>query len=154
MQQEASRKLGFAPAHTMRVAQRLYEGVDIGGEAVGLITYMRTDGVQIAGEAIGARAPRDRGGLRRAYVPHAPRRYETKAKNAQEAHEAIRPTDLARRPREAKRFLDADQAKLYELIWLRTVASQMESAELERTTVDITAKVAAACSNCAPPARW
>jgi len=77
------------------------------------------------------------------YVPDAPRRYETKAKNAQEAHEAIRPTDPTRRPREAKGFLDADQAKLYELIWLRTVASQMESAELERTTADITAKVGA-----------
>jgi DNA topoisomerase I len=142
LQQEASRKLGFAPAHTMRVAQRLYEGIDIGGETVGLITYMRTDGVQIADEAIAA--------VRRVvevdyganYVPFTPRRYETKAKNAQEAHEAIRPTDLACRPNETKSFLDADQAKLYELIWLRTVASQMESAELERTTVDITAKVA------------
>ena len=143
LQQEASRKLGFAPAHTMRVAQRLYEGIEIGGEAVGLITYMRTDGVQIAGEAIsGARRviETDYGAK---YVPHAPRRYETKAKNAQEAHEAIRPTDLTRRPRDAKRFLDADQARLYELIWLRTVASQMELAELERTTVDITATVAA-----------
>src|SRR5208282_2810921 len=76
------------------------------------------------------------------YVPHAPRRYETKAKNAQEAHEAIRPTDLTYRPRQAKRYPDPDQAKLYELIWLRTIASQMESAELERTTADITAKVA------------
>ncbi len=143
LQQEASRKLGFAPAHTMRVAQRLYEGIEIGGEAVGLITYMRTDGVQIAGEAISAvrRVIETNYGAK--YVPHAPRRYQTKAKNAQEAHEAIRPTDLARRPRDAKRFLDPDQAKLYELIWLRTVASQMESAELERTTVDITAKVAA-----------
>ena len=132
------------PAHTMRVAQRLYEGVDIGGETVGLITYMRTDGVQIAGEAVTAARQRDRAGLRRANTCRsAPRRYETKAKNAQEAHEAIRPTDLSRRPREAKSFLDADQAKLYELIWLRTVASQMESAELERTTADITAKVAA-----------
>ena len=143
LQQEASRKLGFAPAHTMRVAQRLYEGVDIGGETIGLITYMRTDGVQIAGEAIStARSviEADYGGK---YVPHAPRRYETKAKNAQEAHEAIRPTDLARRPRETKSFLDADQARLYELIWLRTLASQMELAELERTTADITAKVAA-----------
>ncbi|MBV8324427.1 MAG: type I DNA topoisomerase, partial [Hyphomicrobiales bacterium] len=142
LQQEASRKLGFAPAHTMRVAQRLYEGVDIDGETIGLITYMRTDGVQIADEAIRAvrRVVESDYGAR--YVPHAPRRYETRAKNAQEAHEAIRPTDLARRPREAKSFLDADQAKLYELIWLRTVASQMESAELERTTVDINAKVA------------
>jgi DNA topoisomerase-1 len=142
LQQEASRKLGFAPAHTMRVAQRLYEGIDIGGEAVGLITYMRTDGVQIANEAINAvrRVIETDYGAR--YVPPAPRRYESKAKNAQEAHEAIRPTDLARRPRDTKSFLDADQAKLYELIWLRTVASQMESAELERTTVDIGAKVA------------
>src|SRR6202522_3613702 len=142
LQQEASRKLGFAPAHTMRVAQRLYEGVDIGGQAVGLITYMRTDGVQIAGEAISAVRRVIEADLGARYVPHAPRRYETKAKNAQEAHEAIRPTELTRRPSEAKTFLDADQARLYELIWLRTVASQMESAELERTTVDITAKVA------------
>ncbi len=143
LQQEASRKLGFAPAHTMRVAQRLYEGVDIDGETVGLITYMRTDGVQIDGEAISAvrrLIDQDYGAK---YVPQAPRRYETKAKNAQEAHEAIRPTELSRRPRATKSFLDADQAKLYELIWLRTVASQMESAELERTTADIIAKVAA-----------
>ena len=142
LQQEASRKLGFAPAHTMRVAQRLYEGVDIGGEAVGLITYMRTDGVQIAEEAIPAVRRVIEADYGREYLPSAPRRYETKAKNAQEAHEAIRPTELSRRPRETKSFLDADQAKLYELIWLRTVASQMESAELERTTVDINANVA------------
>src|SRR5579863_5358414 len=142
LQQEASRKFGFAPAHTMRVAQRLYEGIEIGGEAVGLITYMRTDGVQIADEAIGAVHRVIEADYGAKYVPHAPRRYETKAKNAQEAHEAIRPTELTRRPSEAKGFLDADQARLYELIWLRTVASQMESAELERTTIDITAKVA------------
>jgi len=140
LQQEASRKLGFAPAHTMRVAQRLYEGVDIGGETIGLITYMRTDGVQIAGEAITATRDVIAADYGTRYVPSAPRRYETKVKNAQEAHEAIRPTDLARRPNGVRRHLDADQAKLYELIWLRTVASQMESAELERTTVDITAK--------------
>jgi DNA topoisomerase I len=142
LQQEASRKLGFAPAHTMRVAQRLYEGIDIGNEAVGLITYMRTDGVQIADEAIKAARRVIETDYGANYVPHTPRRYETKAKNAQEAHEAIRPTDLACRPGETKNFLDADQARLYELIWLRTVASQMESAELERTTVDITANVA------------
>src|SRR5580700_5886486 len=142
LQQEASRKLGFAPAHTMRVAQRLYEGVDIGGETVGLVTYMRTDGVDIAPEAIAATRQVIETDYGREYVPPSPRRYETKAKNAQEAHEAIRPTDLACRPRETKSLLDADQAKLYELIWLRTVASQMESAELERTTVDINAKVA------------
>ena len=144
MQQEASRKLGFAPAHTMRVAQRLYEGIDIGGETVGLITYMRTDGVYIADEAITA--------MRRAIASSttasntcrsAPRAYQTKQKNAQEAHEAVRPTDVTRRPRDVAKFLDSDQAKLYELIWLRAMASQMESAELERTTVDIAAKVGA-----------
>jgi DNA topoisomerase-1 len=142
LQQEASRKLGFAPAHTMRVAQRLYEGVDIEGETVGLITYMRTDGVQIADEAITAVRSVIEANYGARYVPSSPRRYETKAKNAQEAHEAIRPTDLSRRAQDVKRFLDDDQVRLYELIWLRAVASQMESAELERTTVDITAKVA------------
>jgi DNA topoisomerase I len=141
LQQEASRKLGFAPAHTMRVAQRLYEGVNVGGETLGLITYMRTDGVQIAGEAVSAARSVIEADYGTKYVPSVPRRYETKAKNAQEAHEAIRPTDLARRPSRAKKFLDADQSRLYELIWLRTVASQMKSAELERTTTDITARV-------------
>jgi len=141
LQQEASRKLGFAPAHTMRVAQRLYEGVDIEGETVGLITYMRTDGVEIADEAIGAIRRVIESDYGRDYVPGAPRRYQTKTKNAQEAHEAIRPTELSRRPGETKRFLDQDQAKLYELIWLRSVASQMESAELERTTAEIEANV-------------
>src|SRR5579871_3558264 len=140
LQQEASRKLGFAPAHTMRIAQRLYEGVDIGGETVGLITYMRTDGVQIAPEAITATRKLIGSDYGDRYLPSSPREYQTKAKNAQEAHEAVRPTDPGRRPKDARSYLDADQAKLYELIWLRTVASQMESAELERTTVDITAK--------------
>jgi DNA topoisomerase-1 len=142
LQQEASRKYGFAPAHTMRLAQRLYEGTDIGGETVGLITYMRTDGVDIAPEAITAARSvigKDYGAR---YVPSSPRQYVSKSKNAQEAHEAIRPTDLARRPGDVRKVLEPDQAKLYELIWLRTIASQMESAELERTTVDITAKVA------------
>ncbi|MFZ5737827.1 MAG: type I DNA topoisomerase [Pseudomonadota bacterium] len=140
LQQEASRKLGFAPAHTMRVAQRLYEGVDIGGETVGLITYMRTDGVQIDSSAITQARKVIAEDFGNAYVPEAPRQYTAKAKNAQEAHEAIRPTDLSRRPSDVSRNLDSDQARLYELIWIRTVASQMESAELERTTVDIEAK--------------
>ncbi|WP_024512407.1 type I DNA topoisomerase [Bradyrhizobium sp. ARR65] len=140
LQQEASRKLGFAPAHTMRIAQRLYEGIDIGGETTGLITYMRTDGVQIAGEAITQARKVIGEDYGNAYVPDSPRQYQTRAKNAQEAHEAIRPTDLSRRPDAMRRKLDADQAKLYELIWKRTIASQMESAELERTTVDISAK--------------
>jgi DNA topoisomerase-1 len=141
LQQEASRKLGFAPAHTMRLAQRLYEGVDLDGETVGLITYMRTDGVQMADEAIEAARRLIGAEYGRAYVPEAPRRYQARAKNAQEAHEAIRPTDFFRRPRDVAQFLDADHARLYELIWLRAVASQMESAEIERTTVDILGKV-------------
>jgi DNA topoisomerase-1 len=140
LQQEASRKLGFAPAHTMRIAQRLYEGIDIGGETTGLITYMRTDGVQIDPSAITQARKVIGDDYGKAYVPDAPRQYQTKAKNAQEAHEAIRPTDLSRRPSDMRRRLDPDQAKLYELIWIRTIASQMESAELERTTVDIEAK--------------
>ncbi|MEW6640028.1 MAG: type I DNA topoisomerase, partial [Pseudomonadota bacterium] len=143
LQQEASRKLGFAPAITMRIAQRLYEGVNLGGETTGLITYMRTDGVQIANEAIVQARKVIGEDYGKEYVPEQPRQYQTKAKNAQEAHEAIRPTDLSRRPRDMAKKLDPDQAKLYELIWLRTIASQMESAELERTTVDITAKAGA-----------
>jgi DNA topoisomerase I len=143
LQQEASRKLGFAPAHTMRIAQRLYEGIDIGGETTGLITYMRTDGVQIDSSAITQARKVIGEDFGNAYVPEAPRQYQTKAKNAQEAHEAIRPTDLSRRPADMRRKLDSDQARLYELIWTRTIASQMESAELERTTVDIEAKAGA-----------
>ena len=142
LQQEASRKLGFAPAHTMRIAQRLYEGIDIQGETVGLITYMRTDGIDIAQEAIAGIRSMIGKNYGRDYVPDAPRRYQNKSKNAQEAHEAIRPTDAVRTPREVARSLDSEQAKLYELIWNRAVASQMQSAELERTTVDIAAKVA------------
>src|ERR1700753_2702006 len=143
LQQEASRKMGFAPAHTMRIAQRLYEGIDIGGETTRLITYMRTDRVQIHNSAI-AQARKVIGeDYGNAYVPEAPRQYQAKAKNAQEAHEAIRPTDLSRRPAEMRRKLDSEQSKLYELIWIRTIASQMESAELERTTVAIAAKAGA-----------
>jgi DNA topoisomerase-1 len=140
LQQEASRKLGFAPAHTMRIAQRLYEGIDIGGETTGLITYMRTDGVQIDGSAITQAREVIGEDYGKQYVPGVARQYSTKAKNAQEAHEAIRPTDLSRRPASLRGRLDTDQAKLYELIWVRTIASQMESAEMERTTVDISAK--------------
>ncbi|MBB4199504.1 DNA topoisomerase I [Rhodoblastus sphagnicola] len=137
LQQEASRKLGMAPESTMRTAQKLYEGIDIGGETVGLITYMRTDGVDVAPEAvISARSviAKEFGDR---YVPEAPRKYTVKAKNAQEAHEAIRPTDLSRLPKHVAHHLQPDQAKLYELIWTRMIASQMESAQLERTTVDI-----------------
>ena len=136
LQQEASRKLGFNAKRTMQIAQHLYEGVDIGGDTVGLITYMRTDGLTMAGEAIGearhviAEHYGDR------YRPQVPRAYTSKAKNAQEAHEAIRPTSFQRRPENVARYLDSDSARLYELVWKRALASQMESAELERTTVD------------------
>ncbi|QEL22458.1 type I DNA topoisomerase [Bosea sp. F3-2] len=143
LQQEASRKLGLAPARTMQLAQRLYEGVDIGGETVGLITYMRTDGVDMDGSAITAARRVIGKEFGDKYVPNAPRKYTVKAKNAQEAHEAIRPTELGRLPAMVARHLEPEQAKLYELIWKRTIASQMESAELERTTVDIAAKVGA-----------
>ncbi len=136
LQQEASRKLGFAAKRTMQIAQQLYEGVDVGGETVGLITYMRTDGVQMAGEAIGEARQMIGARYGERYVPKSPRMYTSKAKNAQEAHEAIRPTSFERIPDKVSRALDADQARLYELIWKRAVASQMESAELERTTVD------------------
>ncbi len=137
LQQEASRKLGLGASRTMQMAQRLYEGVDLGGEAVGLITYMRTDGVAISGEAIAAARQligRDFGAK---YVPDAPRVYRSPAKNAQEAHEAIRPTDLGRKPADVTAYLDRDQRRLYELIWKRTLASQMASALLEQVTVDI-----------------
>ncbi|HLO22900.1 MAG TPA: type I DNA topoisomerase [Methyloceanibacter sp.] len=137
LQQEASRKLGFSPRHTMQLAQRLYEGVDLGGEAEGLITYMRTDGVQIVPEAVAAvrRLLTKLYGQR--YIPASAREYETKAKNAQEAHEAIRPTDFSKDPDSVSRYLDDDAARLYKLIWQRTLASQASSADIERTTVDI-----------------
>ncbi|WP_374467735.1 type I DNA topoisomerase [Ferrovibrio sp.] len=140
LQQEAARKLGFSAQMTMQIAQRLYEGVTIGGETTGLISYMRTDGVSMADEAI--RAARDviAEDFGRDAVPESWRVYKTKQKNAQEAHEAIRPTDFRRRPKAVARYLDDVQLKLYELIWVRALASQMESAELERTTVDIADK--------------
>jgi DNA topoisomerase-1 len=136
LQQEAARKLGFNAQRTMRTAQRLYEGVDIGGETTGLITYMRTDGVDMAGEAI-ADARRAIGStFGDAYVPGSPRVYKTKAKNAQEAHECIRPTSFARAPQRLK-GLEDDQYRLYELIWKRAMASQMNEARLETTTIDL-----------------
>jgi DNA topoisomerase-1 len=137
LQQEASRKLGFSATKTMRTAQQLYEGVDIGGETVGLITYMRTDGVQLGQEAIAQTRALIESGFGGKYLPGSPRVYKSTAKNAQEAHEAIRPTDLFRRPDDVSPKLDRDQARLYELIWKRTVASQMESAVFDQVTVDI-----------------
>ncbi|MGE0410070.1 MAG: type I DNA topoisomerase, partial [Amphiplicatus sp.] len=136
LQQEAARKLGFNAARTMRTAQRLYEGADIGGETTGLITYMRTDGVDMAPEALRDARASIESKFGKSYLPEAPRAYKTKAKNAQEAHECIRPTSFARLPG-ALRGLDDDQARLYELIWKRATASQMESARLENTVIDI-----------------
>ncbi|MBT5051332.1 MAG: type I DNA topoisomerase [Rhodospirillaceae bacterium] len=137
LQQEASRKLGFGAVRTMRAAQKLYEGIDLGGETVGLITYMRTDSVSIAQEAVtGGRALI--GSMFGAnYVPDAPNTYRNKSKNAQEAHEAIRPTDVSRLPKDIASHLDDDGRRLYELIWKRTVASQMKSAALEQVAIDV-----------------
>ncbi len=139
LQQEASRKLGLGATRTMSIAQKLYEGVNLGGETVGLITYMRTDAVQLSNEAVQGcrRLIQSQYGER--YLPQSPRAYRTAAKNAQEAHEAIRPTAVARRPEQVARYLDRDQQRLYELIWKRTVASQMESAVLDQVAVDIAA---------------
>ena len=138
LQQEASRKLGFSSQQTMRLAQQLYEGIDIGGETVGLITYMRTDGVQLAKEAVTAIRGQIKSDFGPDYVPVAPREYISKAKNAQEAHEAIRPTDIALKPERVGRMLSAEQAKLYELIYKRAMACQMAAAELDQTAVDMT----------------
>lgn len=139
LQQEASRKLGFTASRTMRTAQQLYEGIDLGSGAVGLITYMRTDSVQLAGDAIaeireliGERFGPDN-------VPESPRSYRTKARNAQEAHEAIRPTSAKRTPESLKGRLSSDQFRLYELIWKRTVACQMIHATYDTVGVDLLA---------------
>jgi DNA topoisomerase-1 len=137
LQQEASRKLGFGASRTMQIAQKLYEGVSIAGETVGLITYMRTDSVTLSNEAIGATRrliERDYGAR---YVPEKPRIYKTKAKNAQEAHEAIRPTDLFRTPQSVNSYLDEQQQRLYALIWQRTVACEMASALFVQAGVDL-----------------
>jgi len=139
LQQEASRKLGFSAQRTMTVAQRLYEGVDIGEGSVGLITYMRTDSVTLANEALIELREVIANRFGKDNVPDEPRRYTTKAKNAQEAHEAIRPTSAARAPEDVKRHLDANQYKLYELIWKRTVASQMIPAVYDTVALDLTA---------------
>jgi DNA topoisomerase I len=137
LQQEASRKLGFTAQRTMRTAQQLYEGIDIGGETVGLITYMRTDSVNLAAEAIGE----VREFIAKRYgsdnVPPEPRTFKTKSKNAQEAHEAIRPTAADRVPESLQGHLSKDQFRLYELIWKRTVACQMVHATLDTVAVDL-----------------
>jgi DNA topoisomerase-1 len=139
LQQDANRKFGYGADRTMRIAQTLYEGIDIGGETVGLITYMRTDSLSLGGEAITG----IRNQIKKDYpdcLPDKPPTYASKVKNAQEAHEAIRPTDAARRPELMARFLNEDQRKLYELIWKRTIASQMKPAQVLRTEAEIGVK--------------
>lgn len=139
LQQEASRKLGFAAKKTMQIAQNLYEGVDIGGETAGLITYMRTDSVALSNEAITATRTLIEQSYGKDYLPEKPRFYKNNSKNAQEAHEAIRPTNVMRTPEKMAAFLTADQLKLYELVWKRTVACQMESALMDKVGIDIPA---------------
>ena len=137
LQQEASRKLGFSASRTMQIAQKLYEGVNIGSETTGLITYMRTDGVQLGSEALASVRGEIGQRFGNRYLPNSPRIYRTAAANAQEAHEAIRPTDISRAPQEISDYLDYDQKRLYDLIWKRTITSQMESAELDQTAIDM-----------------
>ncbi|MBI1424087.1 MAG: type I DNA topoisomerase [Gammaproteobacteria bacterium] len=139
MQQEASRKLGFTAKKTMSIAQQLYEGIDIGGETVGLITYMRTDSVNLANEAIEELREYIAERFGKHNVPDEPRVYKTKSKNAQEAHEAIRPTSVRHEPDAIKSHLSKDQFRLYDLIWKRTVACQMIHATLDTVSVDLTA---------------
>lgn len=140
LQQEASRKLGFSAKKTMKTAQELYEGVEINGERVGLITYMRTDGVALAQEAITAMRAFIEKEYGSDFVPDKPRYYKNKVKNAQEAHEAIRPTNIERTPEKVASFLDKDHLRLYELIWKRALACQMESAVLDKVSIDIPSK--------------
>ncbi|HBA65259.1 MAG TPA: type I DNA topoisomerase [Methylococcaceae bacterium] len=137
LQQEAARKLGFTTKRTMMVAQQLYEGIDIGGETAGLITYMRTDSVNLAAEAIAEirELIAEKYGAKN--VPKSPREYKTKSKNAQEAHEAIRPTSARRIPAELQKFLSPEQFKLYDLIWKRTISSQMIHATINTVAVDL-----------------
>lgn len=142
LQQDANRKFGFSADRTMRIAQTLYEGIDLGGEQVGLITYMRTDSLTLSGEALS----RIRALIGKSFadcLPDKPVQYTSRVKNAQEAHEAIRPTDVNRRPDDMRRHLNEDQFKLYQLIWQRTVACQMKPARVLRTEADITLQSAA-----------
>ncbi len=148
LQQEASRRLGFSAKRTMAIAQQLYEGRELGAEgSVGLITYMRTDSTNVGAQAVEATRALIADRYGRDFVPAAPRVYSKKAKGAQEAHEAIRPTDVIREPERVRRYLTPDQVKLYTLIWQRMVASQMADAVLDLTSVDVEAKPGAAPVN-------
>ncbi|MGJ8618785.1 MAG: type I DNA topoisomerase [Methylophilaceae bacterium] len=137
LQQESVRKLGFTTSRAMRIAQQLYEGIDVGSGTVGLITYMRTDGISLAQEALMQIRDYVKNNFDSNYVPKTPNVYKNKSKNAQEAHEAIRPTDVARTPAKLRQYLNDEQFKLYELIWKRTVASQMTPAVFDAVSVDL-----------------
>ncbi|MDA9752388.1 type I DNA topoisomerase, partial [Candidatus Pelagibacter sp.] len=141
LQQTASSKLGFGASRTMQIAQRLYQGIDIEGDTIGLITYMRTDGTNISKDAIETFRNYINDNFGENYLPQSPLNYSgKKAKNAQEAHEAIRPTEISRNPESLKKYLSSDQYKLYNLIWSRALSSQMESAKFDRKTITITSK--------------
>ncbi len=141
LQQTSSSKLGFGASRTMQIAQRLYQGIDIDGETVGLITYMRTDGTNISKDAVNSFRNFITQNYGEAYSPPSPINYSgKKAKNAQEAHEAIRPTEISRVPEDIKKYLSTDQYKLYNLIWSRSLSSQMVSAKFDRKTITITSE--------------
>ncbi|PKO90974.1 MAG: type I DNA topoisomerase [Betaproteobacteria bacterium HGW-Betaproteobacteria-1] len=137
LQQEAVRKLGFTTSRAMRIAQQLYEGIDVGGGTVGLITYMRTDSFSLATEAVMQIRDYIKKTFDADYLPKSPIMYKTKAKNAQEAHEAIRPTDITRTPASVRAFLTDEQFKLYEMIWKRALACQMTQAKFDAVSVDL-----------------
>jgi len=141
MQQVASGKCGFGASITMQIAQRLYQGIDMEGETVGLITYMRTDGTQISNEAISSFRDYISSNYTKQYLPKTQNNYSgKKAKNAQEAHEAIRPTDITRSPSKVKKYVNSDQFKLYDLIWKKALSSQMQNAEYDRNTIILSSK--------------
>jgi len=138
LQQTASSRLGFGASRTMQIAQKLYQGIEIEGETIGLITYMRTDGTNLSKDAVSAFRNYIKDEIGNEYLPKDPLNYSgKKAKNAQEAHEAIRPTDIIRTPQSIKKYLSTDQNKLYDLIWSKALSSQMESAKFDRNTITI-----------------
>ena len=139
LQQTASSKLGFGASRTMQIAQKLYQGIEIDGETIGLITYMRTDGTNLSKDAVSAFRDYIKKEIGNEYLPESSLNYSgKKAKNAQEAHEAIRPTDIIRTPQSVKKYLSTDQNKLYDLIWSRALSSQMSSAKFDRNTITVT----------------
>ncbi len=137
LQQDASNKLGFGASRTMSIAQKLYEGINIGSQITGLITYMRTDAVQLSSSSINSIRDEIVSLHGKLYIPKNQRVYKSKAANSQEAHEAIRPTEISRHPKTLTKYLNTDQLKVYDLIWKRTISSQMQSAELDETSIDI-----------------